>query len=120
METYLEMQDVINKIGRRTMDGDTYYDHLLDGTVDDYYKQVLTEIVTDMTVLPIERGFAGLDPIDDPIEITKAFTEMTAMVATLFGKQQKYVEEDLIRIMQLYPIDEVRFAQVLRLKNRLM
>lgn len=120
MNTQLEVQDVINKIGRRTMDGNTYYDHVLDGTVDEYYKQMLTEIVTEMTVLPIERGFAGLDPIDDPKEIAKAFTQMTAMVATLFGKQQRHVEEDLIRIMHDYPVDEVRFAQILRLKNRLM
>jgi len=120
MERQLEVQDVINKVGRLTMNGDAYYDHLENGTVEEYYLEMLMTIVTEMTVLPVERGFAGLEPIDDPKEISKAFQEMTAMVATLFGKQQRHVEEDLIRVMHDYPVDEVRFAQYLRHKNRLM
>lgn len=119
METFTDVQDVINKVHRQTVNSDVFYEHVLDDTIDEYYVEIMTTIITDMTVLPVERNFAGLDPINDPAEIQAAFTKMISMVATLFGKQPKTVENDLLKMMKTYPTDEVRFAQFLRHKNLL-
>lgn len=118
-ETFTEVQDVINKVHRQAVNTDVYYEHVLDDTVEQYYSEILVTIITDMTVLPVVRNFAGLEPIDDPSEIQAAFSKMIMIVATLFGKQPKIVETDLLKTMKDYPTEEVRLAQILRHRNLL-
>jgi hypothetical protein len=119
MEPFLEIEDVLDDLRRVAMDGNTYYEHVLKGTTEQYYSNVLTKVVNSMTILPIERGFAGLEPLDDGAEVQEAFIQMVSVIADLFGKQRRSVEEDLIRIMHTFPVEDVRSAQHLRHNNRL-
>ncbi len=119
MERFMEVQDVISKFERLTTDGQTYYEHVRNGTIEEYYNILLTELITDMTILPLERGWAGMEAIDDSSEVHRAFRTMIEMVAVLFDKEGESVEEDLIRLMHDYPTEDVRLAQLLRHKNLL-
>lgn len=115
----VEVDEVIRKVQRQTLDMETLTLHEMCGTTEKYYEQLLTEIVTDMTILPLTRGFAGLDPLDDGKQIEGAFVKMVGMVATLFGMPQKKVEDDLVDVMHNYPVEDVKNAEVLRRDNRL-
>lgn len=119
MERFVNVQDVINKVQQRTLDGGAYYNHLSNGTINDYYRDVIMETITDITIFAIERELAGFEPAEDAQETLHAFAQIIEMVATLFNKTKPDVEADLISMMHEYPVEEVREAQHLRHNNLL-
>jgi hypothetical protein len=115
----LELDDVINKVHSVCLDGSTYKQHQQQGTLDHYYRNILTEAVADMATLPVHRNAKGLEPLEDALEVTRTFSHVARLMCLTFGKPYKQVEADLVGVLQQFPTHDYRLAKILRNKNKL-
>lgn len=119
MKVSVSIEDVISKVQRQMTDGAAYYRHAKSGTLDQYYDEVLMEVITDVTLIPYERSQRGLDPVQDPTDMINGFSQIIESIAVVFNKTKPDVEGDLIKTMTEYPVEEVKSAQILRHNNML-
>jgi len=119
MKPITEVGDIVNKVQEIALDVNKYYLHMTDNTVDAYYQEVLTQVVTDMAVLPLERVLADVGPIEDANEIQDGFVKIIYTLSDLFGKDPKQVSIDLSLVLNKFPLNDVRQSTFLRHKGRL-
>ncbi len=117
--TVYELDDVINKVHSVCLDSIIYKHHQAQGTLDNYYKEILTDAVADMATLPVTRNVKGLEPIEDPLEVTRTFTRLAHLMSIAFGKPYKQVEADLVTVIEGFPTQDYRMSKILRNRNKL-
>lgn len=113
------VDDIVQKIQQLVINADLYYLHLKNGTIEEYYEEILETIVNDMAIVPLYRMSLGLDPEDDKTEVRHALTTIMIDVANLFEKSIDDVEGDLIHVMNTFPIIDVQAAIRLKLEGKL-
>lgn len=86
---------------------------------DDYYVQVLNNIVVDITMMPVHRDEDGLDPINDPESMELMFRQIVHVLAETFDKEYQDINNDLFTLIKSFPITDYRTASALRQQNRL-
>lgn len=76
------------------------------------YIEFLTAAVTDIAILPVEREFAGVPPIDteDEISMIDTLRRIVSIAAITFNRPLTQTEHDLVDIMKEYPTVDVREA----------
>lgn len=115
----LELDDVISKVNSVCLDGTSYKLHQTQGTLNDYYKNILTNAIADMAVLPVARNAGGLEPIEDRGEFSRTFSRLARLLCLTFGKPFGQVEADLIDVLGEFPTHDARLAALLRNRNKL-
>lgn len=97
---------------------EVYHAHSSGGTINQYYTDNLTEIITIAVALPSKYIAAGLDPIP-PETVTAAIEKMIHIMSTVFIKGQHQVEADIAVLVKSLPVADLRTASVLRSTNML-
>ena len=115
----IELDDVVSKVNAECLDSVSYKHHQASGTLDEHYMNILTTAVADMATLPVTRLSMGLEPIENPVEVSQTFSELAQILCIAFGKPYKQVEVDLINILQRFPAQDCRLAAILRNRNKL-
>ncbi len=119
MEKYLEVDDVLNKVRHSVTNIDAYHFHSQNHSLDQYYKDTLVEAVTTMSLLPVDREFEGMEPLENTDEISKGFSQIAEMIAITFIKQQVDVNRDLTLLINSFPMKEVHQSRILGTTNKL-
>ncbi|TFH07492.1 MAG: hypothetical protein E4H14_08395 [Candidatus Thorarchaeota archaeon] len=119
MKHSVELQEVIDKAHKSCLNTKKYNKHLERGTLDTFYSQILSNTVKDLIALPVERAAQGLDPEQNPLEVSFTFACVADIVCLTFGKTFKQVEADLVQVIRDFPTDDFRTARKLRLSNLL-
>jgi hypothetical protein len=113
--------DVIARAELRAQDLVRFSNELPGEIQDAIYTQFLTEAVTDIVVIPIEREIRAL-PLsedDDERSLIDAMRRIVSITALKFNRSLGTVEQDLVKIMKAYPTVDVREAASLRHKGLL-
>ena len=118
-DSILELNDVLDRVHSVCLDGIVYKHHQVQGTLDSYYKEILTTAVADMASLPIVRNVEGLEPLEDPVEVDRTFSQVAHILCLTFGKPYKQVERDLVGVIQTFPTHDYRIATILKHHNKL-
>lgn len=119
MKIDLNIADIVSRIESISMNGSAFYEHVKNGTLEKYYQELLTTMVNDMTLLTIERSYQDFDPVETMTIVNQAYTDMVAMIATLFQKNKQNVTHDLFAIMRLYPVEDIHLSQFYKHQNML-
>lgn len=119
MKHSVELQDVIDKAHKLCLDTKKYNRHLKKGTLDTFYSQILSNTVKDLAALPVERSAHGLDPVQNPIDVSFTFACVADIVCLTFGKTFKQVEADLVQVIRDFPAEDYRTARELHHSNML-
>lgn len=115
----LELDDVFSKVHSVCLDGAVYKQHQTQGTLDTYYNEILVSAVADMAVLSVTRNSKGLEPIEDPAEVSRTFGKLAHLLCLTFGKPYRQVEADLIGSIQAFPTHDYRMSKILQNHNKL-
>lgn len=115
----VELDQVVSKVHAECLDATSYKIHQAQGTLDEHYMNILTAAVADMASLPVTRLTRGLEPIDDPAEVSQTFSALVKILCIAFGKTYKHVEADLADALQRFPTQDYRLAAMLRNRNKL-
>ena len=101
----INLDDVIHRAEQRA---EQLHDKHIDGTYTDF----LVAAVTDIAILPVEREFAGVPPIDteDEISMIDTLRRIVSIAAVTFNRPIIQTEHDLVGIMKEYPTGDVREA----------
>lgn len=118
-QTLTELEDLIDKVQALSTDVDAYYTHLSQGTLDQYYKQVLDTAVVDMMRLPMQRMLDKMTPVEDPEDINRSLVKIADILATSFNRSHEQTRTDIIEAVNACPADDIRQAMVLRHNNKL-
>jgi hypothetical protein len=113
---------IVADVRQRSLDSHTFYNHVLDGTLELFYMTMLLEVVCNLLVLPVERQFLGLEPVDsetDITEVTQAIRDISLLVSTWFLKEASLVERDMLKAIQTFSAEDIREARFLRLNQLL-
>jgi hypothetical protein len=123
METgkVVELSDILERAEARVENTAAFIHHQVGGTLEEYYKQVLTEAIMDVVIMPVDRLREGIEPettetTDDMIAVLK---QVVTMVAFRFHKSVGEVEMDMLTMFKAFPTADYREAAVLRHKGML-
>jgi hypothetical protein len=115
----IEVQDVVDKLDHLLLNVDEFYLHTSSNSLDQYYQQMIDNIVLDLTIIPVNQALLGLEPIDDVGSVNAGLLEMSGMLARFFNKTSSAVEQDVYNRMNTFPVDDIREARHLKHNNRL-
>lgn len=115
----LEFSDVVDKVNHHYGHSKTMYDHIVNGTIDQYYEVVLDDVIYDLSIMPMARMLHDHDTEDDQASVTAGFRQITDMLGTVFNKDSTTIFKEMVKRMNEYPVDDVREAYQLRHKNAL-
>jgi hypothetical protein len=113
--------DVVARAELRAQDLIRFSNEVPGDIQDAIYTQFLTEAVTDIAILPVEREAQDL-PLsedDDERSLMDTMRRIVSITALKFNRSLGTVEQDLVRIMKAYPTVDVREAATLRHKGLL-
>lgn len=114
----LSVDDVVN-LASSLCDVSEKTRHIINGTEQQYYKNVIQSIVYHMTVIPVDRVVHESDESDESSDVMIAFTTISHTLADFFGKPATNVEEDMVDAMDKFPIDDVRQSRILQQRGLL-
>lgn len=117
-----DVESIIAALKLRSLDFNTYYNHVVNGTINQYYSSLLSQIASDLLAMSVEREYLGFDPLDpkeDVDEMLIALTEIASVLSTWFLKDHKVVEQDLTTAVQNTSADDIREARFLKLHKML-
>jgi hypothetical protein len=83
------------------------------------YQEVVTTVINNLTVIPVEREFIDEEPSEDSDAVLHHIDEITRLLSFYFRKPQSTVKDYLMDQMKDFPVDEVREAYALKRTNRL-
>lgn len=83
------------------------------------YQTILADTVLKLTIIPTERSFLGHHSDDDEHSVTEAFASIIDQLAVAFNKSIIQVDKDIKKIMNDFPIDDVREAHLLNRRGLL-
>lgn len=83
------------------------------------YQNILADTVLKLTIIPTERTFLGRESTDDEDSVSEAFESIIDQLAVAFNKSTLQVDKDIKRIMNDFPIDDVRESHMLARKGLL-
>lgn len=112
-----DTDSIVEAVKTKALDVETFYNHVFDGTIKQYYTSVLAEIASDLLTLPIERQCAGLELLegDDAIdEIADAICDIALVLGSWFLKDPKTVQVDIANALTEAPAADIREARLLR------
>lgn len=115
----LDFHEVVDKVNKHYGHPSTMYAHIMNGTVNEYFNDVLDEVVYDLTIMPIARQLNDHAHDDDQESVTAGFRQITETLGFLFNKDDTAIFKEIIRRMNDYPVDDVREVYQLRHKNAL-
>jgi hypothetical protein len=120
-QKFVEVTDILARAESRLDDIDLYIQHQTNGTLDQYYNEVLTSAIMDIALLPVHRQTEGLAPEDDdePNTIVSTVKQIVTMTAFHFHKSIVEVEQDFLIAFKEFPTVDVREAAMLRHMDRL-
>jgi hypothetical protein len=113
------MRDVIQRAQDIAADVSELCKHVQAGLLDEYYQWVMNELVMDLTIIPVIRAMHEVETYDDSDTVTSGFHAIANILSAMFQKDSRKVREDLIELMNEFPVDDVREAYVLRQQNLL-
>lgn len=113
------IDDIVEKVERRISDLSVAYNHIHTNTMEDYYQEVVGEILYDLTVFPVDRDMADMDILDNQENVIKGLHSIASIISLFFNKEQSTVERDIIDKMNAYPIEDIRQSRTLANQNRL-
>ena len=119
MKQITQMTDIVEKVRHIALNADEFHNHIVNDTVNDYYNQVILQIITDMVVLPIERVLTNNEPIEDVTEVHDGMMQIIYTLSDLFQKNPKQVTKDMNSALQKYPLEDIRMSTFLKHKRRL-
>jgi hypothetical protein len=117
--TVVEIQDIIDKLNIQLLDVSKYYEHTSTNSLDVYYNQLIESIVFDLTIIPVNRDIQDFDSSDSKISINAGMVKLADKLAWFFFKGHTEVEQDLVKLMNTFPVDDARNARWLRHSNML-
>lgn len=115
----LEVQDVVNNLDHQLLDLNLLYTHTSLNTLEQYYQQIISDVVFNLTVIPVNQEILGLEPIDDEASVNVGLGEIAVMLARVFNKTPTAVKADVYSKMDTFPIDDTRESRRLHHANRL-
>ncbi len=115
----LELDDVVNKVNSQCLNSTEYKLHQSQGTLEQHYKQILSTAIADMARLPLSRVSEGLEPLEDPQQVSHTFARLARILSITFGKSYRQVEIDLVEVLDEFPVHDYRTAAYLRDHNKL-
>jgi hypothetical protein len=118
-EPITDLITVLDKVERYTLDTATYFDHLHAGTLHLYYVEILNDIITDLVTIPVERTCLGLEPVESPDDVIKGCNEIASMLAVTFNKTDRQVHDEMMTLMNEFPVEDMRTARVKKRKGLL-
>lgn len=114
-----EIEDIVDHLHQVFLDNGEFLEHQRNGTLEDFYSTLLTAVVSDVVILPVQRELEGLDPLDDPDQIAHVFSEIATSLGIAFGKTTNQVSKDLMNVLYNFPVADYRKAIVLKHQNAL-
>lgn len=115
----MDMADMFNKVRDELCDPFVMCKHIADGTTSTYLTSVINQIVLDMTIIPAARQELSLDVVDDAATVSGGFHRIANMLSKAFNESQTTIEEQMVSVMNDFPVDDVRSAYVARHRNLL-
>lgn len=115
----LDMSDIIQRVEHISLDAKSYKQHLDNNTLDEYYNEIIRQVITDMSTIPMYREFEGLEPIATSEEVNDGLHEVVTILAPMFSKPNESVITDLVTCMGTFPVHDLRAALYLKNKNKL-
>lgn len=115
----VELDQVVAKVNKTLLDVKTYSERKQNGTLDQYYLEIITSIAYDMVVMPVKRELAEMEPLDDMPEVLNTLARVANAVSMVFSKPISQVQTDLIKTTEQFPSADLRQAAKLRHKNLL-
>jgi hypothetical protein len=115
----LTFDDLVKKHRSVMTDVNAQIEHARKGTTDDFYKQMIDDLITDITLMPIYRDSQELEQINDRDVLEASISAVMEMMSIAFGKNKKTVENDFRKALRRFPVDDVREAGRLKANNRL-
>lgn len=115
----LEFSDVVDKVHHHYGHSKTMHDHIVNGTVAQYYEVVLDDVIYDLSIMPVARSLNDYETEDDQASVTAGFRQITDMLGTVFNKDSSAIFKEMVKRMNEYPVDDVREAYQLRHKTAL-
>lgn len=113
-------EQVVDKVNKMLMDVQLQRYHILNGTTDQFYRDMMQQVITDVTLIPVYRGdSATVDPDVDRDDMHDAILAIVQIMAYTFGKDQRSVEKDFCAQIKMFPVEDVRTAARLKESNRL-
>jgi hypothetical protein len=113
------IEDIVKKVEQRSSDIHALFVHTCDGTMDDFYSEIMNEVVYDITVFPVERSVQQVEIQDDQKSVVRGLHHIAEIVSNAFGRSQHDVELDILERMNEYPVDDMRQSRTLYHKNLL-
>lgn len=122
MQIKADVASIIEDVKKKSLDSDLFYDHVLDGTINQYYISILEWVCSDLLLLSVERAHLGMDLLETSEaadEIADAVREVSLLLSAWFLKDPNEVERDFARTIQKCPVEDIREARFLLRKNLL-
>src|SRR5882672_10883926 len=118
-ESIVELDQVVEKVNKTLLDVKAFATRKQDGTLDQYYQEIITSIAFDMIVMPVQRELNEMEPLDDMSEILSTLARVANAVSMVFNKPISQVQTYLIKTTEQFPSADLRAATKLRHANRL-
>lgn len=119
IELLLGLEDVIAKTEKVAEDTASYLTHLTNGTIDQYYSQVLLQLAVDLMAIPVDREIKKLPPIENATEVALAVEQISQIVSRTFGRSISAVQHDINDCVSRLPMHDVRAARKAKFEGRL-
>lgn len=87
--------------------------------VDARYRQLLQDIVYQITSLPADRHENGLEPATEQAEMANGYNELMDVLSSAFGLTRKQIESDMRPYVKRYSPEDIFEVRQLRKANRL-
>jgi hypothetical protein len=113
------IEDIVKKVEQRSSDIHNLFVHTRDGTMDEFYSEIVDEVIFDITIFPVERSAQQVEVQDDQKSVVRGLHHIAEIIADVFGRPQHDVELDILERMNEFPVDDVRQSRTLYHKNLL-
>lgn len=87
--------------------------------VDARYRQLLQDIVYQITALPADRHENGLEPSTEQTEMSDGYNELMNVLSSAFGLTRKQIENDMRPYVKRYTAEDIFTVRKLRKANLL-
>lgn len=98
---------------------DTYHNHIVAGTLEQYYMASMTNFIHTLLMTPINRSLAGIDTTEDPDNVAEVVDQAVLLLSNTFNKDPVAVEAIMTDCIKSLPIDDLREAKILRHRGQL-
>lgn len=110
----LSASDVVDKLRLTTENISELYARQMSGTTEEFFSEVMHRVVTDLTIIPVERSLTGSEETDNPSDVEDACQTIITLISQYFGKTYDAVETALYTLIESFPVDDVRQAAMIK------